>query len=91
MTHFRAIALFALLFLLVLPLGQTRAGTGPIESQPAEALLIRFSHWGGQCPRLCVEWFDGCNYCTCGRGRIDVCTQRRCFWRGRARCLRYGF
>ncbi|ADP69987.1 hypothetical protein Rvan_0711 [Rhodomicrobium vannielii ATCC 17100] len=53
--------------------------------------LARFSASGGQCPKLCVEWFDGCNNCSCGRGRIDVCTQHICFGRKRARCLRWGF
>ncbi|MFT4079667.1 hypothetical protein [Rhodomicrobium lacus] len=53
--------------------------------------LARFSVPGAQCPRLCVEWFDGCNNCSCGGGRIDVCTQHICFGRKRARCLRWGF
>jgi hypothetical protein len=47
--------------------------------------------YGGRCPRLCVEWFDGCNNCTCGKGRIDVCSRHICRWRRRARCLRWGF
>jgi len=53
--------------------------------------LARFSTSGGQCPKLCVEWFDGCNNCSCGAGRIDVCTQQICLGRKRARCLRWGF
>jgi hypothetical protein len=92
MTVFRAIALLILLLLLVAPQPAAQAGVAPPPmSQSSEALSIRHVAFGGQCPRLCVEWFDGCNNCTCGHGRIDVCTRRYCFWRGRPRCLRFGF
>jgi hypothetical protein len=46
---------------------------------------------GGRCPRLCVEWFDGCNNCSCGKGRINACTEFVCRWHKRPRCLRWGF
>jgi hypothetical protein len=89
----RAIALFILLFLLGLPLPGAQAGLFPL--QPAEAtaaLAVRHPFYRGQCPRLCTEWFDGCNNCTCNRsGRFDVCTLHFCLWRGRPRCLRWGF
>ncbi len=45
----------------------------------------------GRCPRLCVEWFDGCNTCSCGKGTINACTELVCRWHRRPRCLRYGF
>ncbi len=46
---------------------------------------------GGRCPRLCVEWFDGCNNCSCGKGHINACTEFVCRWHRRPRCLRWGF
>jgi hypothetical protein len=46
---------------------------------------------GGRCPRLCVEWFDGCNTCSCGKGRINACTELVCRSHRRPRCLRWGF
>jgi hypothetical protein len=58
-------------------------------AKPAGGLFFPASR--GSCPRLCVEWFNGCTTCSCGRGRINVCTPQPCFWRGRARCLRWGF
>ena len=42
----------------------------------------------GRCPRLCVEWFDGCNTCSCGKGRINACTELVCRCTGaRAACV----
>ena len=46
---------------------------------------------GGRCPRLCVEWFDGCNTCSCGKGYINACTEMACRVHRRPRCLRWGF
>jgi hypothetical protein len=93
MTIVRAIALLAALFFL-LPTQQAEAQASAVVHAdvsrtwpaPVQQVLL-----GGRCPRLCVEWFDGCNNCTCGKGRIDVCTQQLCVWRRRPRCLRYGF
>lgn len=45
----------------------------------------------GRCPRLCVEWFDGCNTCRCANGYINVCTENSCVRRRAARCVRHGF
>jgi len=93
MTIFRGLALLIALVLLA-PAHQAwaQAGTPPSpalsQSQSGAAEPVRLRR---QCPRLCVEWFDGCNNCTCGKGWIDVCTPRICIRRKRARCLRYGF
>jgi hypothetical protein len=94
MTVFRGMAILIALFLLA-PAGQAmaQAGSPPqaeIEhSQAAGAWPARFQ---SQCPRLCVEWYDGCNICTCGKGKLDVCTQVVCRQRRRPpRCLRWGF
>lgn len=59
--------------------------------QPGAILLIRhFYH--GQCPHLCRQWFDGCNNCMCGRdGRFNTCTEYRCIWHRRPRCITWGF
>lgn len=46
---------------------------------------------GDRCPRLCVEWFDGCHTCSCAHGYINVCSENVCRVRRRARCLRQGF
>ncbi len=75
MTIFRVVAMFVALFVF---------GLG--ERAQAGALME-----GGRCPRLCVDYTDGCNHCSCGRGRFDVCTHYYCSWRRRARCLRHGF
>ncbi len=92
MTLFRAATLLFLLFLLLSPRQEVKAEMVlPNPGLTPEALSIRYPIFGGYCPRLCVEWFDGCNNCTCGHGRIDVCTQKYCIWRRRPRCLRYGF
>jgi hypothetical protein len=88
----RAIAFFILFFLLATHLPEAQAGVTPLPPAQSALLAVRHLHYSAQCPRLCVEWFDGCNNCTCNRsGRIDVCTQHYCFWRGRPRCLRRGF
>ena len=93
MTFLRAIAFFAVLLLLAPHLPEAQAGFLPLQpAQSTGVLAVRHFYHGGQCPRLCVQWFDGCNNCTCNRvGRFDVCTQNFCFWRGRPRCLRWGF
>ena len=93
MTVFRGLAILVALFLFV-PKDQAaaQAGTPPQaelgHSQPGGALPAQFR---GLCPRLCVDWFDGCNICTCGKGKIDICTRNLCAWRRRPRCLRWGF
>jgi hypothetical protein len=89
----RAIAFFILLFLLATHLPEAQAGVTSLPpAQSTTLLTVRHSYFGGVCPRLCTEWFDGCNNCTCNRaGRFDVCTVHYCLWRGRPRCLRYGF
>jgi hypothetical protein len=93
MTVFRGLAILIALFLLI-PKQQTmaQAGSPPQaeleRSQLTRAWPVRFR---GQCPRLCVEWYDGCNICTCGKGRLDVCTQVVCRSLRRPRCLRWGF
>ncbi len=93
MTFLRAITFFILLSLLASPLPEAQAGLLPLEpAQSTAVLAVRHLLYGGQCPRLCTEWFDGCNNCTCNRnGRFDVCTLHYCLWRGRPRCLRWGF
>ncbi len=92
MPFLRAIAIFVLLFLLWSPLPEAQAGLLLQPAQSTAVLAVRHLHFGGQCPRLCTEWFDGCNNCTCNRsGRFDVCTVHYCLWRGRPRCLRWGF
>jgi hypothetical protein len=58
------------------------------ETQPSPVQQV---FEGSRCPRLCVDWFDGCNTCSCGHGRADVCTHYRCVWNKRPRCLRHGF
>jgi hypothetical protein len=89
----RAIAFFILLFSLASQPQEAQAGflnLRPVQS--TAVLAVRHSFYRGQCPRLCTEWFDGCNNCTCNRsGRFDVCTMHYCLWRGRPRCLRWGF
>ena len=87
----RAIAFFISLFLLATHLPEAQAGLLPQPAQSTAVLGVRHPYFGGQCPRLCTEWFDGCNNCSCGRGRIDVCTLHYCLWRGRPRCIRWGF
>ncbi len=92
MAIFRAIALLILLLLLVSPLPEAPAHAASLQPEaPHSAFAVRYRFYGGQCPRLCVEWYDGCNYCSCGHGKINVCTQNYCIWRGRPRCARYGF
>jgi hypothetical protein len=93
MTVFRCLAIAVALFLFApKDRAAAQAGSPPQaeldRSQSGEAWPARF--WS-QCPRLCVEWYDGCNLCTCGKGKLDVCTQIRCTWRRRPRCLRWGF
>jgi hypothetical protein len=92
MTVFRGLAILIALFLLSPSEAIAQAGSPPHaeleRSPPAEAWRARFRN---QCPRFCVEWYDGCNICTCGMGKIDVCTQVLCTWRRRPRCLRWGF
>ena len=92
MAAFRTIALLILFVLLVPPRPDGLADAASLQPQaPSSELPVRYRFHGGQCPRLCVEWFDGCNTCTCGHGRIDVCTRNYCIWHGHARCVRYGF
>jgi hypothetical protein len=93
MPFLRAIAFFVLLFLVGLALPEAQAGLLPLQPAQSTAVFsVRHLHFGGVCPRLCTEWFDGCNNCTCNRsGRFDVCSQHYCLWRGRPRCLRWGF
>ncbi len=93
MKFVRAIAFFIVLISLAPPLTEAQAGFMPVEpAQPTAVLPVRHPYYGGQCPRLCTEWFDGCNNCTCNRsGRFDVCTLHYCLWHGRPRCLRWGF
>ncbi len=85
----RAIALLILLFVLALPRMDGPADAASL--QQSSVFPVRHGFYGGACPRLCTEWFDGCNYCSCARGRIDVCTHNYCLWRRHARCARYGF
>ncbi len=68
-------------------------GASPFPSGQLQSLSVPVDDvfWVGRCPRLCVEWYDGCNLCTCGKGRIDVCSRMLCRWRRPARCLRWGF
>ncbi len=75
MTIIRGLVILVSVFLLA-PIGQALAGD---VMHP------------GRCPRLCVEWFDGCNTCSCGKGSINACTELVCRWHRRPRCLRYGF
>jgi hypothetical protein len=89
MTVFRGLAFLIALFLLA-PKDHAMAQA----EAPAQAELERLQpvRLPGQCPRLCVEWYDGCNVCTCGKGKLDVCTQAVCRQvRRRPRCLRWGF
>jgi len=32
----------------------------------------------GKCPKDCMNWFDGCNICTCIDGEIEMCTEMAC-------------
>lgn len=92
MGFFRAIMLLMLLLLSVLPPLEGRAYAASLQPEAqSSGFPVRHRVYGGQCPRLCVEWYDGCNYCSCGRGRINVCTQNYCIWHRHARCVRYGF
>ncbi len=93
MPFLRAIACFIVLVLLASPPAQAQAGREPLQSSHAQTVFsTRHPTYGGRCPHLCVQWFDGCNNCTCNRsGRLDACTQQYCFWRGRPRCITWGF
>jgi hypothetical protein len=93
MTVFRGLAILIALFLLT-PGHQAmaQAGSPPqAELERSKLPAVWPARFRAQCPRLCVEWFDGCNICTCGKGRLDVCTQALCTWPRRPRCLRWGF
>jgi hypothetical protein len=93
MTAIRGLVLLLSLLLLA-PVGQALA-QGPAgaygglsQSNVTPAGDIRH---GGSCPRLCVEWFDGCNTCSCGKGHVNACTEMFCSVHKRPRCLRWGF
>lgn len=92
MTVFRAAAVVATLFFMVCAQPVTAQSSEAVsEISHARSVAFQQARLRLQCPRLCVEWFDGCNNCTCGKGRVDVCTMNYCTWHRRARCLRYGF
>jgi hypothetical protein len=93
MTVFRSLAILIAMFLLA-PKDQAMAQAG--STPQAELWRSQLAgawpaHFRNQCPRLCVEWYDGCNICTCGKGKLDVCTNLLCTRHRRARCLRWGF
>ncbi len=93
MTIIRGLAILIALFVLApnYP-AWAQAGTAPrAELSQSQLIPVGDVPFARRCPRLCVEWFDGCNTCTCGKGRTDVCTDFVCRWHRRARCLRYGF
>jgi hypothetical protein len=93
MTIIRGLVILVSVFLLA-PIGQASAqaaaGHAAGLSQSNVVLAGDVMH-PGRCPRLCVEWFDGCNTCSCGKGSINACTELVCRWHRRPRCLRYGF
>jgi hypothetical protein len=93
MTIFRTLAiLIALILLSPRDLAMAQAGSpSQAELERAKLPVSWPARFRGQCPRLCVEWFDGCNICTCGKGRLDVCAPAPCAWPRRPRCLRWGF
>ncbi|MCB9638263.1 MAG: hypothetical protein H6727_05050 [Myxococcales bacterium] len=41
------------------------------------------------CPVGCESWYDGCNSCGCGKGRILGCTERYCFVKSKTYCMRW--
>jgi hypothetical protein len=89
----RAFVILISMFLFA-PVEQASAQTGAPHlagiSQPGFQLAGDEWH-KRRCPRLCVEWFDGCNNCSCGKGFTDVCNERICTHYRRPRCLRWGF
>ncbi len=93
MTVIRGLVVLMSVFLLA-PAEQASAQAAAAHnfglSQPG-FILAGDVLYGGRCPRLCVEWFDGCNTCSCGKGRINACTEFVCRWHRRPRCLRWGF
>ncbi len=94
MTFFRGVAILLLTLLLFAQSGGAQAQAGPLsQAELSQAQFLPYAppSFRGRCPRLCVEWFDGCNMCTCGKGALDVCTQMLCRTRRRARCMRWGF
>ncbi len=93
MTVIRGFIILISMFLLA-PVEQASAQTG--AAHPAETsrpgIVLAGDLWHkGRCPRLCVEWFDGCNNCSCGKGWTDVCSELVCRSYRRPRCLRWGF
>jgi len=93
MTVIRAFIILMSIFLLA-PMQQAPAQTGASLaagiSRPG--VVQAGDEWRQRrCPRLCVEWFDGCNNCSCGKGWTNVCTEFVCRRYGRPRCLRWGF
>jgi hypothetical protein len=93
MTAIRGFAIFVSVFLFA-ALGQASAQgfTGAYGGLSQPDLILAGDVWhGGRCPRLCVEWFDGCNTCSCGKGHINSCTEMVCRGHKRPRCLRWGF
>ncbi len=93
MTVIRGLVILMSVFLLA-PMEQASAQTGAGNygalSQPGFTLAGDEFH-ARRCPRLCVEWFDGCNTCSCGKGWTDACTELVCRAHRRPRCLRWGF
>lgn len=90
MTMSRALVFLALLFLLAWPYAKANALPAP-AGIPIAAERVLAAAWGGRCPRLCRDWFDGCNICSCSHGRINVCSPGPCLRLSRPRCLRWGF
>ncbi|MGO9545993.1 MAG: hypothetical protein ACLPPF_14530 [Rhodomicrobium sp.] len=90
MTILRGLAILVALVLIAPRMAEAGAASGA-ELSHSQFVPVGDVLHGGRCPRLCVEWFDGCNNCTCGKGRIDVCTERVCRWHRRPRCVRHGF
>jgi hypothetical protein len=93
MTVIRSLLILMSVFLLA-PIEQASAQVAAVDpagiSEPVFILAGDVLD-GRRCPRLCVEWFDGCNTCSCGKGRINACTELVCRSHRRPRCLRWGF
>jgi hypothetical protein len=92
MAPIRGLTILLSVFLLAsagqaLAQGSAGAYGGPAQSN----FILAGDVWhGGRCPRLCVEWFDGCNTCSCGKGHINACTEMACKVHRRPRCMRWG-
>ena len=84
----RALLMALPLIAYVLPSASVAASAG---REMFETNVLGLVPPRGRCPKLCLEWFDGCNTCSCARGHLNVCTDNFCRVRRRPRCLRQGF